>query len=336
MGPDSIAGERIAAGGEGRGRILMLARISRRPRAHPPVLARLDPLSLSLRVQPARASMHGDKFFDVSGGNTGPRGVDLDSVAQGGANVRRVLSPRDFDLPSSRQFTRIKILGDPGYTLYFKGRDDGGRRCGRRKRAQLYDVSNLRAPRQPFVVALRSANGGGAMIVSVDLTQDPKLRRDRRRLAHRLGMRPEILESDRAPFTLTPLLGRPRRALKLSLTRPESFAPRKGHTGPAGKLFLQDQVDEFRSRTAFPYRGHSGGMRRLTMRLGATGRCSLTAPPRHCSRRPRAVHHERSEMFDVEGGVGTSPSRPTPTQRPGHRRDDRRRSETRIFRLPSV
>src|SRR2546428_7963219 len=37
---------------------------------------------------------------------------------------------RNFDLPPNRLFTRVKVFGDPEYTLYFNGAQIGGRRAG--------------------------------------------------------------------------------------------------------------------------------------------------------------------------------------------------------------
>lgn len=81
---------------------------------------------------------------------------------------------RDFDLPPNRAFTRIKILGDPEYTLYFNGEAIGGRRVGDDNEAlDTYDVSTrARDRRNRIVVGVRSANGVGGLIVAVDLTRE--------------------------------------------------------------------------------------------------------------------------------------------------------------------
>ena len=80
----------------------------------------------------------------------------------------------DFDLPPNRGFTRIKMLGDPEYTLYFNGVAIGGRRVGDDNEAlDTYDVSALaRDRRNRVVVAVRSANGVGGLIAAVDLTRE--------------------------------------------------------------------------------------------------------------------------------------------------------------------
>jgi hypothetical protein len=80
----------------------------------------------------------------------------------------------EFDLPPNRAFTRIKMLGDPEYTLYFNGVAAGGRHVGDDNEAlDTYDVSNMaRDKKNRIVVAVRSANGVGGLIVAIDLTQE--------------------------------------------------------------------------------------------------------------------------------------------------------------------
>ena len=80
---------------------------------------------------------------------------------------------RNFDLPPNRQFTRIKIFGDPEYTLYFNGREIGGRRVGEESALDVYDVSKLARDRgNRIVVAARSPNGVGGVIASVDVSDE--------------------------------------------------------------------------------------------------------------------------------------------------------------------
>ena len=94
----------------------------------------------------------------------------------------------EFDLPPNRSFTRIKMLGDPEYTLYFNGVAIGGRHVGDDNEAlDTYDVSALaRDKKNRMVVAVRSANGVGGLI-AVDRSDAGvrEFRRHRQRLAHR-------------------------------------------------------------------------------------------------------------------------------------------------------
>jgi hypothetical protein len=81
---------------------------------------------------------------------------------------------RECDLPPNRSFTRIKMLGDPEYTLYFNGVAVGGRRVGDADQAlDTFDVSKLARDRgNRMVVAVRSENGVGGLIASIDLTAE--------------------------------------------------------------------------------------------------------------------------------------------------------------------
>ncbi len=81
---------------------------------------------------------------------------------------------RNFDLPPNRYFVQIKIAGDPEYTLYFNGRVIGGRRMGDEDRhLDVYDVTPLALEKaNRIVVAVRSRNGVGGLIVSVDIAPE--------------------------------------------------------------------------------------------------------------------------------------------------------------------
>src|SRR5258706_13235279 len=80
---------------------------------------------------------------------------------------------REFDLPPGRQFTQIKVLGDPEYTLYFNGVEIGGRRGEEDIVLDTYDVSKLaREKGNRIVLAPRSPNRVGGLNVAGDLTHE--------------------------------------------------------------------------------------------------------------------------------------------------------------------
>jgi hypothetical protein len=110
------------------------------------------------------------KFFD----NTGTAQWIWQQNRLADGNAAAFFATREFDLPPNRSFTRIKMLGDPEYTLYFNGVAVGGRHVGDDNEAlDTYDVSELaRDKKNRVVVALRSANGVGGLIASIDLTQE--------------------------------------------------------------------------------------------------------------------------------------------------------------------
>jgi hypothetical protein len=112
--------------------------------------------------------LYSHKFFDNTG--TAQWIWQQSRLAQG--DPAAFFATHDFDLPPNRSFTRIKMLGDPEYTLYFNGVAVGGRHVGDDNEAlDTYDVSALaRDKKNRMVVALRSANGVGGLIASIDLT----------------------------------------------------------------------------------------------------------------------------------------------------------------------
>lgn len=77
---------------------------------------------------------------------------------------------REFDLPKTRAFAHVKIFADPEYVLWFNGRELAGRRAGDDARnLDMYDVSALaRTGPNRILVAVRSTNGVGGLIASVD------------------------------------------------------------------------------------------------------------------------------------------------------------------------
>lgn len=113
--------------------------------------------------------LYSDKFFDVTG--TAEWIWDRHRVAEG--DPIAFFATRDFRLPAGRQYTRIKILGDPEYTLYLNGVEVGGKRVSDSNRLDVYDVSEIaRTGKNRLVVAVRSPNGVGGLIVSLDLSPE--------------------------------------------------------------------------------------------------------------------------------------------------------------------
>ncbi len=111
--------------------------------------------------------LYSHKFFDVTG-----RAEWIWAQHQLSREIPVALfATRDFDLPPNRAFTRIKIAGDPEYTLYFNGAQIGGLRMGEERALDVYDVSTLaRTQGNRMVIAARSANGVGGIIASVDVS----------------------------------------------------------------------------------------------------------------------------------------------------------------------
>ncbi len=80
---------------------------------------------------------------------------------------------RDFELPATRQFAHLKVFADPEYALYVNGREIAARRAEEGQRLDTYDVSALvRTGRNRILVAVRSTNGVGGLIASLDIAYE--------------------------------------------------------------------------------------------------------------------------------------------------------------------
>ncbi len=276
--------------------------------------------------------LYGDKFFDVS--NTGTAEWIWMPLRMADGSPAAFYATREFDLPSSRQFTRIKILGDPEYTLYFNGREIGGRRVGEESALDVYDVSALARDRgNRLVAALRSSNGVGGLIVSVDLTQEFRNYVVTDRAWHVVSTwQPDILQRDHAPMTKPLLLGRPpaRRWNYLSRRDGNLFPPRKETLVPHESFAFRTKLAGIEVKDGVPVTvAVPVAATAYDFGVGATGRLQLTAPPSAGSRVVRVrFTTERSELFDVEGGVETFTFAPGETTIVD--------PETRIFRYAEV
>jgi hypothetical protein len=252
--------------------------------------------------------LYSHKFFD----NTGRAQWiwQQNRFAQG--DPAAFFATREFDLPPNRAFTRIKILGDPEYTLYFNGVAVGGRHVSDDNEAlDTYDVSKLaRDKKNRMVVAVRSANGVGGLIVAIDLTQEFGnfiVTGNDWHIVRR--WRGDLLLRDPAPTEITrpQLLGRPpaRRWNYLAQREAIPFAAVHGVLPPRTSFDFETALPEIAviggtavtvSRkthaTAFDF-GPVSGRARLTIR-------AVSGAARNVMVR---FANDRSELFDVEGPV---------------------------------
>jgi hypothetical protein len=86
-------------------------------------------------------------------------------------NPEVFFASRDFQLTGGEAFVRVKVAGDPEYTLFFNGEQIGGGRTrpGDEHPLDVYDVSTkARAGRNRIVLAVRSARGVGGVLAAVD------------------------------------------------------------------------------------------------------------------------------------------------------------------------
>jgi hypothetical protein len=112
------------------------------------------------------------KFFDITG--------DARWIwAQHRMNANVPLAffaTRDFTLPENRVFTKLKVLGDPEYTVFLNGREIAGRRVGGRRGEDVervidrYDISSLvKTGHNRVVIAVRAPQGAGGLIAAIDI-----------------------------------------------------------------------------------------------------------------------------------------------------------------------
>lgn len=110
--------------------------------------------------------LYSHKFFDVTGEARWiwtPNELSADKPVV-------FFAVREFNLPANRVYTRIKLLGDPEYTLYFNEQRLASRLAGEGKTLDVYDVSSLaRDRRNRLIVAVRSVHGVGGLLASIDV-----------------------------------------------------------------------------------------------------------------------------------------------------------------------
>ena len=80
---------------------------------------------------------------------------------------------REITLPPNRVYARLKVLGDPEYTLYVNGREIAGRLVGEDRALDYFDLSEvMQTGRNRIVVAVRAPKGAGALLVALDLAPE--------------------------------------------------------------------------------------------------------------------------------------------------------------------
>ncbi len=119
--------------------------------------------------------VYADKFFGITG-----RAEWIWAQHRMSSNEPvAFFATRDVVLPERRDFTHLKVIGDPEYTIHVNGREVAGRRlAGRRKthvdeRLDLYDISSLvKTGRNRIVITVRAPAGIGGLIASIDLAPE--------------------------------------------------------------------------------------------------------------------------------------------------------------------
>lgn len=112
---------------------------------------------------------YSQKFFDITGRAqwiwAQHRMSDNQPVA--------FFAAREFDLPERRIFTRLKVLGDPEYTVWVNGTEIAGRQVGEERVLDVYDISQLvKTGRNRVVIAVRAPRGVGGLIAAIDIAPE--------------------------------------------------------------------------------------------------------------------------------------------------------------------
>lgn len=249
--------------------------------------------------------LYGHKFYDATG-----RAQWISArheMALGNPIV--FFASREFDLPPQRVFTKIKIVGDPQYDLFFNGVEVGGRRVGEAIALDEYDVSKLaRDTNNRMVVAVRSANGVSGLIASIDLAPEflnyIVTGNDWNIVTE---WSPDLLQRD-SPSSVRPmLLGRPP-------ARRWNYPSRQSGTFALPPSEVVQPNEAFSFKTALPDIQVAGGVAVTARRavnataydfgIGTHGRVRLTLP---AATAPRVVNvrfrNERSDLAVIEGDV---------------------------------
>jgi hypothetical protein len=251
--------------------------------------------------------LYSHKFFDVTG-----RAQWIWPQHQLSREIPvAFFATRNFDLPPNRLFTRIKVFGDPEYTLYFNGTQIGGRRVGEESALDVYDVSQLaRTHGNRMVISARSPNGVGGIIASVDVTQEyQNLVPTGSEWSIVRRWRDDLLVRDPPPswFSRPMLIGRP------PVGRWNFLSRRPGVLTPPGQRIVAPRAS-FSFKTAIPEIDVKGGVAVVVSRpIGATaydfgpisGRARLTINYDNGVSRAVKVRlaNDRSELTTVEGPV---------------------------------
>jgi hypothetical protein len=115
------------------------------------------------------AGVYSQKFFD----RTAPAQFLWARHPMSANQPVAFFAAREITLPPNRIYARLKLLGDPEYTLYVNGREIAGRYVGEDRALDYYDLSAvMQTGRNRIVVAVRAPKGVGALLVALDLAPE--------------------------------------------------------------------------------------------------------------------------------------------------------------------
>jgi hypothetical protein len=251
--------------------------------------------------------LYAHKFYDVTG-----RAQWIWAQHQLSRNIPvAFFATRDFDLPPNRYFTKIKIAGDPEYTLWFNGTEIGGRKVGDARAMDVYDVTPVaRTSANRMVIGVRSRDGVGGIIASVDIAPDYQnvLVTDEKWHIVRRWM-DDLMVRDPEPMEIT----KPMRIGRPPIGRWNYLARQDGKRLEPPQRVIKP-LGAFDIKTGLPRIDVLAGVavtvvdpkRATVYEFGpTTGRARLTL--RYVSGTAHAINvrfaNERSELFEIEGPV---------------------------------
>jgi hypothetical protein len=240
MGASGFPGKRVDAHRAGTTITLRMARpiLSEQDKA---LIKRLSVVLVFVFVFVAAFShllrVYSHKFFD----RTGPAKWIWAQHPMKSNEPLAFFAAREIELPPKRIYTRLKIAGDPEYTLYVNGREIAGRRVGEQKALDYYDISDLvQTGRNRIVVAIRAPQGIGGLLAAIDIapeTQNWVVSNEQWKIYRRWD--PLLLQYDIAGAFESPMIvGKPPigRWNYLEIARRERDPQPAAASGPADKF----------------------------------------------------------------------------------------------------
>lgn len=115
------------------------------------------------------AGVYSRKFFD----RTAPAQFIWAQHPMSSNEPVAFFAAREVTLPANRVYTRLKLLGDPEYTLYVNGREIAGRVVGQDRALDYFDLTDIvQTGRNRIVVAVRAPKGSGALLAALDIAPE--------------------------------------------------------------------------------------------------------------------------------------------------------------------
>jgi hypothetical protein len=277
------------------------------------------------------AGVYSQKFYD----RTAPAQLVWARHPMSANEPVAFFAAHEVTLPPNRIYTRLKLLGDPEYTLYVNGREIAGRLVREDRALDYYDLSEVvQTGRNRIVIAVRAPKGAGALLAALDIapeTENWAVTDSRWKIYRRWD--PLILQYDVAGNWETPaIIGAPPigRWNFLEIVKREPEVPAANVLAAKESFELVALLPTIRTRQASPSPAASARVRvhstsasrrgacasrriararsavscRCDSRMtAASSDCSSSTRARSCSRRARPRSRRRRTQLSLCGGV---------------------------------